>query len=571
MRHRVCKIAKGTINIPADNFNVYLPLPVETLLMPDKSGSKEMHGRNLTPLPAEVVEDVTGAGLEQLESVPPQFSTDATEFPPEAKHSDKSALQLPYEDMIGSAQDVLAAPIVVNECVSADGETKSVPLLLSAVKLTVDAELVPTYLAQEVDNEAKSVPPPVSAEVELAPDVKVETESSPSPLCAEMAQHVLQTKSAPLSFVEVAQLLPGTELASKSAASPLSALPPEVAEPKQGKDIEVKSAPPSATVAELPSKVDNEVKDILSSPPKCAPDVEPQVRDSISPPLAVVDKSVGSPKLPCAEPSEGIFEVELEAKSVPCLSPLHSVPEAERGGKHAPHYEVSGCTQDAKFEENSARQAEVEKTTDVVQFAEDGPSAKGSTIPKEMTTEAGLLEEIACGESISVSNVVDQEIEEVRQQDLKVSVDAVSPPGLDEMPTFEPVAQEEMEAKNAPPLNDETWSEGAATGDIVSLISHQNVRLDAENKRLRDEIQNIQDFCQTQGMQAPPPCQEATFGKLLLSQQQNPSDRNGELRAEHEYLRSTLGGFCKGLTELADQLSTAMSAAQRTEQFGEAV
>lgn len=188
-----------------------------------------------------------------------------------------------------------------------------------------------------------------------------------------------------------------------------------------------------------------------------------------------------------------------------------------------------------------------------------------------MTTEAGLLEEIACGESISVSNVVDQEIEEVRQQDLKVSVDAVSPPGLDEMPTFEPVAQEEMEAKNAPPLNDETWSEGAATGDIVSLISHQNVRLDAENKRLRDEIQNIQDFCQTQGMQAPPPCQEATFGKLLLSQQQNPSDRNRELRAEHEYLRSTLGGFCKGLTELADQLSTAMSAAQRTEQFGEAV
>merc|ERR1712137_585058 len=220
------------------------------------------------------------------------------------------------------------------------------------------------------------------------------------------------------------------------------------------------------------------------------------------------------------------------------------MPEAEVGGERAaaPLVDVGRSTQEAKIEENSARQAEVAKTTDVAQLGENDASAKASILRHELTTEAGPVEEMA-----------------------------LSPSGLEEMPTLEPMAQEETEVKNFPPLNDETNNEEAAAVDIVSLVSRQNVRLDAENERLRDEIRNIQSFCQTQGMPAPPPCQEDTFAKLLLIQQQDPSDRNRELRAEHEHLRSTLGSFCKGLTELADQVSTAMSPAQRTERFGEAV
>lgn len=110
---------------------------------------------------------------------------------------------------------------------------------------------------------------------------------------------------------------------------------------------------------------------------------------------------------------------------------------------------------------------------------------------------------------------------------------------------------------------DEETKKEDATVDVVDLISRQNLRLDSENERLRDEIRDIQSYCQTRGLALPAIFHEDTFAP------EESSERNRELRAEHDHLCSTLGSFCKGLTELADQLGSAMTTTQCAERSGE--
>jgi len=217
------------------------------------------------------------------------------------------------------------------------------------------------------------------------------------------------------------------------------------------------------------------------------------------------------------------------------------------------------------------------------------------------------------GAEVSVSRVV-EESEEVRDKD--VGQNTGSTPVWDDKPIAEPVAQDEIEVKSAsapgveqvdfkmvewkrdngdvviadekpssePHDSDmpgervdqgavlETGTQMVPTGEpaprqaddeasinVVDLISRQNHRLDTENERLREEIMDLQSFCQTRGLLKEAHCEEV-FGELArLQLHEDVSDRNRELRAEHEHLRATLGSFCRGLTELAGRMNNAVS------------
>lgn len=328
----------------------------KTLILQDKSGSEEMQERNLTPPPSNVVEEVTGANIEPPKNVPTPFSTDATESTPETKHGDESAPQVPCMVVIGSAQDASVAPLVeVNECASADAETKRTLPLSSAeaANPAVDAKSPPTDSARDVDIGALSSLPP-------AVEVKVEIESSNPPLSTELIQHAPETELEPSqSSAEVTKLVVGVEIEAKRAPRPLLAeradtirgVEPEaktVTKPQPEEAVEsepelepsappalsaeviesgAKSAPPFTEAVELPVEVDSEVKNVLSAPHKCVPEVEPQAQDAQCPPVEVTDKSVSLLKPP---------------------SPVSI----------APLVEVSGLTQDSKLKRKRAPQAE---------------------------------------------------------------------------------------------------------------------------------------------------------------------------------------------------------------------
>jgi len=194
--------------------------------------------------------------------------------------------------------------------------------------------------------------------------------------------------------------------------------------------------------------------------------------------------------------------------------------------------------------------------------AQEGMEVKSATSPSMEQADTKIVEPKGDGEVVAPP-AFEKPSSEPRYSDNVAVVTALPQEKPDEEIVFQPdTTVVQTEAFSAEPKTGETKDEETTSGDVVTLISRQNVRLDAENERLRDEIREIQGFCQTRGLSIQAPRHDDTFAGLsLIQQQEELSVRNRELRAEHERLCSTLGSFCKGLTELADQLSNAMSTA----------
>lgn len=94
---------------------------------------------------------------------------------------------------------------------------------------------------------------------------------------------------------------------------------------------------------------------------------------------------------------------------------------------------------------------------------------------------------------------------------------------------------------------------------VMATIARQNQRLDAENERLRDQIDTLHKLCPT-----PNPALElaslgpATFLPEGLHQQELEG-KNRQLRVEHKELQRTLDEFCEGFSDLADKLTVGVS------------
>jgi len=97
---------------------------------------------------------------------------------------------------------------------------------------------------------------------------------------------------------------------------------------------------------------------------------------------------------------------------------------------------------------------------------------------------------------------------------------------------------------------------------LRATIARQNARLDAENDRLRDEIEKLRVFCEEKGL---PPVDEPldlniSEAVLGLTAHEDLTGRNSQLRIEHQELRRTLDTFCRGFQELAGRLNAVVSA-----------
>lgn len=94
---------------------------------------------------------------------------------------------------------------------------------------------------------------------------------------------------------------------------------------------------------------------------------------------------------------------------------------------------------------------------------------------------------------------------------------------------------------------------------LRATIARQNARLDAENDRLRDEIEKLRQFCEEKGL---PPVDEPldlTISEAALVANQDLTGRNSQLRIEHQELRRTLDTFCRGFAELASRLNAVVA------------
>jgi len=107
-------------------------------------------------------------------------------------------------------------------------------------------------------------------------------------------------------------------------------------------------------------------------------------------------------------------------------------------------------------------------------------------------------------------------------------------------------------------------SEGDTSQDTLrETIARQNARLDAENERLRSEIEQLRTFCEEKGL---PPVDEPldlsiNTTVLGVGVHEELSGRNSQLRVEHQELRRTLDSFTRGFQELAGRLNAVVAAA----------